>query len=217
MRCGAVQTRGVLGESKTSERFEACCIRLAGGRKGGKQLAAGQSLVGMLQPREGTRVSRRADGLLMWMGCDRMMILKNLRMDDNRKAAAAAKQQQGGRDDGEQELWLELGVENGSPSFPSGSSGCVVVVVESYRIFPARGTPARYIHSSKQQPLTSGSVRLPGGLGLDRWPWGPKLSPTARETLNCLNVNGPLRLRIEGVPRYLAVTVNTTHPSYTHT
>lgn len=35
--CGAVRYRrgGVLGESKASERFEACCTRLAGGRKGG--------------------------------------------------------------------------------------------------------------------------------------------------------------------------------------
>lgn len=39
MRCGAVQ-------SKASERFEeACCMSLAGGRKGGEQLAAGQSIV----------------------------------------------------------------------------------------------------------------------------------------------------------------------------
>lgn len=65
--CGAVQTRGFLGESKTSERFEACCIRLAGGRKGGKQLAAGQSLVGIHQPRKETPASRRTAGeVMMW-------------------------------------------------------------------------------------------------------------------------------------------------------
>lgn len=56
MRC-STDEGGVLGESKTSERFEACCMRLAGGRKGGKQLAAGQSLVGIHQPREGTRAA----------------------------------------------------------------------------------------------------------------------------------------------------------------
>lgn len=50
------------GGLKASERFE------AGGRqKGGKELAAGQSLVGIHQPREGTPAS--TDRLVvMWTG-----------------------------------------------------------------------------------------------------------------------------------------------------
>lgn len=89
MRCGAVQTRGVLGESKTSERFEACCIRLAGGRKGGKQLAAGQSLVGIHQPRKGTPVSSTNSRVVMWMGCERRMCFQKTGEDGQTIAVAA--------------------------------------------------------------------------------------------------------------------------------